>query len=246
MSKRFSLVVSLSLVLALVVPVFLPVRSAQAAPAGDPAARIFVVHGINGLDLGAPAEFPVDVSVDGACALPNFQFGQITDGILLPPGTYEIAIRPANLISPCAETPVLGPLSLTFDNKKSYAVVAFLTDSGAPTAGVYELNTSMIRRGFSRIIAFHTAYAPTVDLRLGRNLVQLPQRSILVPNFSNSMMVSADVASGRTQAGLYLPGTYTVAFGPASLTLLRQSITLVFAVGNLSNGTFTLLTKVIR
>lgn len=242
MIKRFTLSVTLMLVLALLVPLFLGARTVQAASG----AKVYVVHGINGSDLGLSTELPVDISVDGACALPNFVFGQITDAINLPAGTYSVAIRPANSGSPCAEAPILGPIDLTFADNSSYAVVAHLDGNGNPTASLFTLNTASVRRGMSRIIAFHTAAAPVVDLRVGRNLMKLPVRALVAPNFANGDSRSLDVPAGRWQAALYLPGTLTRVFGPANLVLFPQNIYLVFAVGNFNNGTFTLLTKVIR
>ena len=193
-----------------------------------------------------PASLPVDISVDAACALPNFTFGQITDAIPLPAGTYNIAIRPANSATPCSEAPILGPLALTFQDGGSYAVVANLTEAAAPTASMFQLNTGWVRQGTARVILVHTAAAPTVDARLGRNLVNKPMKSILIPDFSNGDQATAELRAGRYQASLYLPGTMTVAFGPANLALKAMSITAVFAVGNISTGTFTLLTKVIK
>ena len=50
--------------------------SAPASAQAD--ATVFVVHGINGEDLGLPKAAGVDVSVGGGCALTNFTYGTIT------------------------------------------------------------------------------------------------------------------------------------------------------------------------
>ena len=53
---------------------------------------VYVVHGINGTDLGLSEALPVDVSLNGACALPGFTFGEIVGPLELPVGSYDIAI----------------------------------------------------------------------------------------------------------------------------------------------------------
>lgn len=240
MFKRISTLVTLAILAVMLFPFAVP------AQASGSDAKIYIVHGINGSDLGLPADLPVDISVDAACALPNFTFGQITDAINLPGGTYSVAIRPANSAAPCSEAPLLGPISLTFGDGGSYAVVANLTEAAAPTASMFMLDTGLIKKGTARVILAHTAAAPTVDVRLGRNLVNKPMKSAVIPGFSNGEQAQVDVRSGKYQAALYLPGTMNVAFGPATLFLAPKTTTLVFAVGNISTGTFTLLTKVIK
>ena len=44
-------------------------------PMAPGTATVYVLHGIPGEDLGLDPELPVDVSVNGACALPGFTFG---------------------------------------------------------------------------------------------------------------------------------------------------------------------------
>ena len=72
----------------------------EAAAQSQPA-RVVVVHGIPGGAVGAAADLPVDVSVNGACALPNFRYRQIVGPLHLPAGTISVAIHPANPSRPC-------------------------------------------------------------------------------------------------------------------------------------------------
>ena len=57
-------------------------------------ATVYVVHGINGKDLGLEEDaLPVDVSLNGDCAIQNFTFRTITDAVRLPVGKYDIRVH---------------------------------------------------------------------------------------------------------------------------------------------------------
>ena len=57
----------------------------------DPQASVYVVHGINGTDIGAGEALPVDVSVSGAgCVLEGVEFRDVEGPLTLDPGTYDV------------------------------------------------------------------------------------------------------------------------------------------------------------
>jgi hypothetical protein len=68
---------------------------AQAAPAGAAeTSTVTVVHGIPGQDLGLDPDLPVDVLVNGElCALTDFRFGDVSDRLELPEGTYDLEVK---------------------------------------------------------------------------------------------------------------------------------------------------------
>ncbi len=101
---------------------------------------VFVVHGIPAAD-----GFPVDISVNGACAIEGFTFGTIAGPVALA-GTFDIAIY-ADAGGSCEGTPALGPVSLTFEATKSYSVVAHLDAIGGPTASVFVNDLSALAPG---------------------------------------------------------------------------------------------------
>ncbi len=84
MARRAKQILSLA-ILALAVLLAIP-ASAQ-HPAG-----LLAVHGIDGRDLGLDQSLPVDVPLDGACAVTNFQYGETLGPVPLSRGTYSIAI----------------------------------------------------------------------------------------------------------------------------------------------------------
>ncbi len=209
----------------------------DAAPA---TASAFVVHGIPGSDLGLDPALPVDVSVNGACALPGFTFGQIVGPLELPAGSYDIAIGLANDAAPCSEDAVITADGLELEAGESYSIVAHLTENGAPTASAF-LNDLWGNRYFAGINAFHTAAAPSVDVKLQRSDRRFWKR--FLRNVSNGEAASTVLFRGSWDASILPAGSRHPVFGPATLDLEGNTVYLVYAVGSLSSGSFTLLVQ---
>ena len=91
------------------------------ASAADPA-EVYVVHGIPGL--------PVDVYVNGALTLDDFQPETVAGPLDLPAGSYEIAITAADAAD--ASAPVLTATADVAAGN-SYSLVAHLDADGNPT-----------------------------------------------------------------------------------------------------------------
>jgi hypothetical protein len=213
MFKKVSRLVLLVMVLALGV---------TGVAAADSGAKIYVIHGIPG-----SAGFPVDVSVNGACALPNFTFGQRVGPLSLPAGDYTIAVHaPAD--GACGGAAAIGPVTLSFANGDNKTIIAHLSEAGAPTASVFMNDFSATGRGSARILAHHTAAAPEVDVVLARNYNGGGPR-INVPGFSNGEQIKAEVRPGDQQVTLELGGAPV--FGPTTLNLKPFTATYVYAVG---------------
>jgi hypothetical protein len=213
------------------------------AVADDGDASAYVVHGIPGQDLDLDPALPVDVSVDGMCALPGFTFGEIVGPISLPEGIYAIAISLENGDEPCANDPVIEA-EVELMGGTSYSIVAFLTEDGAPTAGLFTNDLSPTGRGKARVIAHHTAAAPPVDISVRRDNPWSPGLDIL--NFANGDQAAAEVRPGEWYVSFAPAGTDVVVFGPAMVQFKPFSAYLVFAVGSVDTGSFTLLTENVR
>ncbi|MDX1613375.1 MAG: hypothetical protein R3300_03635, partial [Candidatus Promineifilaceae bacterium] len=56
-------------------------------------ATVSVGHGIPGDDLGMDTALPVDVDVNGACAIEGLEFGEFYDLGMVPPGTYSVTVH---------------------------------------------------------------------------------------------------------------------------------------------------------
>lgn len=224
MFKRLVMIFVLVLFLAAGVP------SAQASA---PSASVYVVHGINGVDIGAPMALPVDISVSGVgCALKSFTFRQVAGPLALPAGTYTIGISLANAANPCSNPAVITG-SATVMAGMSYSLVAHLTASGAPTLSAF-INDLSRAKGFNgRLSLAHTAFAPAVDVRITglfspttllKNVVNGQSAALNVhPNFYNIRLNPANTSTTVFNRWVFVrPGT--AAFG--------------FVVGSVKNGLF--------
>jgi hypothetical protein len=202
-------------------------------------ADVFVVHGIPGLDLGLDPALPVDVSVNGGCALPGFKFGEIVGALELPADSYDIAISLANEAAPCSEDPVIEANGLELEAGGSYSIVAHLTETGMPTATAFA-NDTWGNKFFAGVNVFHTAAAPRVDVKLQRGKSRYWQR--LLQDIGNGEAASSSFFRGKWKTSILPAGTQDTVFGPVDLKLQGNTVYLVYAVGSLGTGTFTLLT----
>jgi hypothetical protein len=219
-------------------------------------ATLCVIRGINGVDLGAPMALPVDISVNGACALKGFEFKQIAGPLSLSASTYDSKISLANTGNPCGNSPVISAM-LPLSAGKNYTAIAYLTDTGAPSAGLFENNTSNPGSGRARIIAHHTAWAPPVDLALRRGDDSkkgddehgnkgddqhgyASAKSNRVGPLANGQMWQGAVRPGNWLASVFLAGTNTRVLGPLALHLKSQKAYSYYVVGSAKNGLFVI------
>src|SRR6478752_10337934 len=107
-------------------------------------AEVYVVHGIPGL--------PVDVYVNGALTLDNFQPETVAGPLDLPAGSHAVAITAADATD--ASNPVLSATAdLTAGN--SYSLVAHLSADGKPTLTPYSTDISTVPAGQARLVVRH-------------------------------------------------------------------------------------------
>ncbi|MEP0765984.1 MAG: DUF4397 domain-containing protein [Fimbriimonadia bacterium] len=189
-------------------------------------ASLYVVHGINGGDLGLDEALPVDVYVNDSLAIPGFTFKAVVGPLSLPAGSYDIAIKLANTDITVIEATV------PFASGENATVIAHLTEGGAPTASKFTNNVSLPGFFRSRVIVHHTAAAPAVDVYLKR----LPFFSpLVVQDFANGEQASALIGSGIYRLWLTPAGTTTPVLGPATALFIPRTTYLVYAVGTIND-----------
>jgi len=123
------------------------------------AASVTVIHGINGLDLGATRELPVDIAVNGTCSLKGVKFTQ-SARVTLGKGSYRITVHPSD--GACSASAVIDQ-TVTIDEqteKASLSIVASLKSSGTPTLAVYNNTVAAVAVGVR-----HAALAPAVYVK---------------------------------------------------------------------------------
>jgi len=195
-----------------------------AVAAAQNKAMVTVVHGIPNTD--------VDVYVNGQVTLKSFKFGTVTDPLSLDPGSYKIEIRPAGAAATSA--PILSTTA-NLQAGQNVSLVAHLTADGKPALDAYVNDTSMLAAGKARLTVRHDAAAPAVDI--------LANNAKLVGNLANPKEAKADVDAGTYAVAIAPAGQTTPVFGPQNLTLNAGTGYVVYAVGSLSDKTFTLLVQ---
>ncbi len=95
-----------------------------------------VVHGIDGRELGAARELPVDIAINGGCALKGVAFTQSALIDANAGESYKVTVHPAD--GKCATAPVISEsLTIPNDGTTALSVVASLSAKGAPQLAVF-------------------------------------------------------------------------------------------------------------
>lgn len=210
-----------------------------ALPAGAAFAQttdgtLTVLHGIPG-DGG----FPVDIYVNGdysAPFIPGLEFTQFAGPVTLAAAEYSIEIYAAGS-DPNATSPALGPLAVTLPAGANATIVAHLDADGGATASVFINDTSEIAAGNTRLTVRHTAAAPTVDI--------LANDSVLFSALSNPNEASGDVPAATYNAKVVPTGVTEPVVFEADLDLAEGTSTIVYAIGSLDGGSFTVAVQTI-
>ena len=219
--------------------------STGVASAQGNAANVIVVHGINGAALGADSALPVDVSVNGACALPGFQYKQIVGPLVLPAGTINVAVHPGNPSNPCGLPAIIGPAAIPLAPGENVAIVAHLTAAGAPTASKYTLDLSPTVNNKARVSVFHTAAAPAVDAYLTApgGFGNVSQTAFLLRQFVNNEQATVSAPAGAWDLSVAVAGASVAVIGPATVRLMENTGYLFFVVGEPTSRTLDVIVK---
>lgn len=199
---------------------------AAPAQAQTSSATIMLLHGIPATN--------VDVEVDGANAITNFQYGQMQDLSSLAGKTLKgLKVKAAG-----TSTVAIDAGDVALPASGNYTVVAHLDAAGKPTLSVFQNDTSTIAAGKGRLTVRHTAFAPAVDVRANG--------TVAFANLANPKEAKADLAAGTISADVVPTGAATpVVIGPAKLEIKNGSSLIVYAVGSLDGKTLGVLTQTI-
>ena len=203
---------------------FVAIFAAPAANAQSAGATIMLLHGI-------PAT-PVDVEVNGAVAVPNFQFGQMQNLSSLS-GTTLTALK-VKLAGTSTVAIDAGTVALPATG--TYTIVAHRDAAGAPKLSVFNNDIATLAAGKGRLTVRHTAAAPAVDVRANG--------AVAFAALTNPNEAKADLAVGTISATVVPAGAATpVVIGPANLAIADGTSLIVYAVGSLTGNTLQVLTQ---
>lgn len=161
---------------------------------GDDGATVYVVHGINGIDLGASEALPVDVAVNGNCVLEGVEFGDIEGPLRLDEGSYDLAVYLSGE-TPCAGDPAIEAGDVGLDEVDNVSIAAHLDASGSPILTPFTNDVSA-KPGKTRIFARHAANFGAVDVVL------------------DGTRPFTGVMNGQQGGAFLRPGSHTVALTP--------------------------------
>jgi hypothetical protein len=207
-------------------------------------AKVFVIHGIPGEDLGLDPTLPVDVAVNDGCALQAFKFGEVVGPLRLDAGIYNIKISVANADVPCGNDAVIEA-NVPIMAGENATIIAHLTEDGAPTASKFTNDVSPTGNAKSRVILHHCAAAPVVDAMLMRGNPDLTPINNTMGQFKNGDKAAWDTWNGMWTVSFAPWGSGTVVFSKHLMTKNKRVI-LAYAVGGIATGTFTIIVKALQ
>ncbi|MCX5673336.1 MAG: DUF4397 domain-containing protein [Planctomycetota bacterium] len=204
-------------------------------PEREKPATAYVVHGINGKDLGLPEALPVDVELGGKCVLQNFKFRDIAGPVKLDAGTYDVNVRLAAEPA-CSGAVAIAAPGLKLAPGANVSIVAHLADAATatPTASVFPNDTTRTH-GKGRVVARHGANFGPVDV--------LVNGAVAFPDLANGQQEMADLKRGTYKIAIAPAGTSTEVFS-TELKVKPGRAYNAYAVGTPANGTFEVLLQV--
>lgn len=188
---------------------------AAPATAQEAAASVVVIHGI--------PDTPVDVYVNDALTLDDFQPGTVTDALELPAGTYQLDLRAPDADAGAA--PILSA-EAAVEAGGNYTIVAHLKADGSPTITPFVNDTTPTKAGEGGLVVRHTAAAPAVDVFAGEAKVI---EALENPDSAGPLYVPAGTVSATVTAA----GASEPVIGPADVPVVEGTVTIVYATGSL-------------
>ncbi len=224
-TSRFRALLALLTTLA-TIGLFAPGASAQDT------SDVFVVHGIPGVT--------VDVYVDGDLTLEGFEPEAIAGPLSLPAADYRIQIFAASDDAPASAEDrtddAVIDVTPAVPGGANLSVVAHLDADGAPTLGAFVNDLDTIDAGEGRVTVRHTAAAPAVDIVAGGAAVDG------LTGLANGGEAVVALPADAYPTGLAAAGT-TEVLVDAPITIAEGTNLVVYAIGDLAGGSFTLITQ---
>ena len=197
------------------------------ANAAEGPAQLSVLHGVPGLT--------VDVYVNDALTLDDFEPGDLAGPLELPAGTYSVAITASDATD--ASSPAIGPVDLPLEAGKNYTAVAHLTEAGDPTATLFTNDIAQTAAGEGRLTVRHVAAAPAVDV--------LAAGAPVITNLTNPNEQVLNLPAGVVSASVAAAGTTEPVIGPADVDVVEGVNTIVYAWGSLEDDNLDLAVQTI-
>jgi hypothetical protein len=205
-------------------------------------AYLYLVQGVPGRDYSATTDpqFPVDVLInDEVCYLHGLAFGTISGPLTLAPGSYDVKISVANSLAPCSNSPIVDS-TVTLTSGENTSAVLALGSGGALSLETFTNKFTTVASGSGRILFALAADSPATQ--------------VILENTSTKKLYTYSVKPGSLLNVTLPSATYSVEVNEGTTTIVpatnidlySQSVAMLFAVGEASNDTVTLESKIVR
>ncbi|CAM3830978.1 DUF4397 domain-containing protein [Nocardioides zeicaulis] len=169
----------------------------------------------------------VSIEVDGRSVARNAAVGDVLGPLGLTPGRHAVVFTGADFTVDS---------SLEVSSGRASDVVLHLPAEvdGEPVVHSYAAPTGPIGPGKARVLLAHTATVPPADVQVDGETV--------FTNIANGEFADADVPAGPVEVAL-LPsgGSADPILGPLDLTLEPRTLSMVYAYGNPSDGSMSVI-----
>lgn len=205
-----------------------------ASASAEAASRIFVIHGIPGVNVDVYAS-AAGAAIPATPTIAGFRPKSIVD-VQAGPGAFDIRIF-AQGANPQTATPVIAVLGAVIPNNVELSILAHLNGQGTPTASVYQNDNSPVQAGWARVSVRHAAVAPAVQLNAGG----VPKLAVTNPYFGD-----LEVPATTIPLQLVVPFVGTPITPVAPLTFASGTRYFVYAIGSVAGGTFDFILQAVR
>jgi len=205
-------------------------------------AYLYLLQGIPGRDYSAATDpvFPVDILINGdICYEHGLTYGDIAGPLTLAPGSYDVKVSVANSLAPCSNAP-FAEKTISLGAGKNVSAVVALSQAGAPELLTFTNKFSAVTTGMVRVLLAQAVDAPTVQVVL-QNKTTLKSNTYEVK--SGALL---DVNLPAAEYSVEINQGATTLVSSSLFTLNSQSALLLYAVGQASNSTVTLSSRIVR
>ncbi len=196
--------------------------TAGAASAGRPVAAPGLVTVVQ-----AVPDATVSIEVDGRSVARNASVGDVLGPLGLTPGRHAVVFTGADFT-------VDSTLEVTSGRASDVVLHLPAEVDGEPVVHSYAAPNGPIGPGKSRVLLAHTATVAPAD-------VQVDGQTVFT-NIANGEYADADVPAGPVEVALLPSGsTGEPILGPLDLTLEPRTLSMVYAYGNPSDGSMSVI-----
>jgi hypothetical protein len=202
-------------------------------------ADVYVVHAVDGTDLGQAQAFAIDVGVDASCVLNDVQFGSVNGPLSVTEGERFVEVKVTD--GTCTGAVVItARIQLAVDEKA--VLVVHLDQNGTPKISKFSVNDGTLDPADVRVSVLHLAAAPAVDFDI-RDEAKKKNKTKAEDVANGDQTYAVDLQAATFKIKVRTEDNSETLLNVTGLPLAGNVI-LVFA-GSVANSTLTIIPVVI-